>query len=146
MADTLTPKERSERMSRIRGKGTSPEMKLRRLVHSMGYRYRLHRADLPGKPDIVFPSRKSVIFMHGCFWHRHPDPECTLARLPKSRLDFWGEKLEANKKRDTRNRQRLREMGWRVLVVWECQLKDTDPVRERVRAFLDKKNDDEEER
>ena len=91
--DTLSPKERSERMSRIRGKDTKPELTVRRLVHGMGFRYRLHGKRLPGKPDMVFSARRKVIFVHGCFWHRHPDPGCPLARLPKSKLDFWRTKL-----------------------------------------------------
>ena len=122
MVDTLTKAERSERMSRVRGKDTKPELIVRRLVHGMGYRYRLHRRDLPGTPDLVLPSRKKAIFIHGCFWHRHPDPACKLARLPKSRLDFWKPKLEGNRRRDRENQARLRKLGWDVLVVWECQI------------------------
>lgn len=136
MADTLTRLERSERMSRIRGKDSASEMRLRRLIHGMGYRYRLHVKTLPGTPDLVFPSRKAVIFMHGCFWHRHQD--CRLARMPKSRIAFWREKLEANKWRDKETTSRLNELGWRVLVVWECQMKekDLDEVSNMVRRFL----------
>jgi DNA mismatch endonuclease (patch repair protein) len=100
----------------------------------MGFRYRLHSKVLPGKPDMVFAGRKAVIFMHGCFWHRHPG--CKLARMPKSRIDFWEEKLEANRQRDLRNQERLRKMGWRVLVVWECQLGDMNEVSRIVREFL----------
>lgn len=136
LADTLSPQERSKRMFLIRGTGTTPEMKLRRLVHGMGYRYRLHVRDLPGKPDLVFPSRHAVIFMHGCFWHRHKG--CSLARLPKSKLDFWGPKLEANRKRDSRNQRRLKDLGWRVLIVWECQMADVNRVSVLVREFLQK--------
>lgn len=135
--DTLSPRERSERMSRIRGKDSSPEMKLRRLVHGMGFRYRLHVRELPGKPDLVFPARRAVIFMHGCFWHRHDG--CKLARLPKSRLDFWVEKLEANRRRDLCHRKQLLELGWSVLVVWECQLSDTANVSRIVREFLERR-------
>lgn len=116
-------------------------MKLRRLVHGMGYRYRLHVKELPGKPDLVFPSRHAVIFMHGCFWHRHKG--CKLARLPKSKLDFWKPKLEENKKRDLRNQWRLRDLRWRVLVVWECQIVDIDRVSVVVREFLEKQEDEE---
>ncbi|MGB4334419.1 MAG: very short patch repair endonuclease [Chromatiaceae bacterium] len=134
MADTLTPAQRSERMSRVRGKDTAPEMKLRRLIHGMGYRYRLHVGDLPGKPDLVFPSRHALIFMHGCFWHRHAN--CKLARLPKSKLDFWETKLEQNRQRDLGYRERLRAMGWRVLIVWECELHNLDHVSRVVREFL----------
>lgn len=126
-------------MSLIRGTGSAPEMKLRRLVHRMGFRYRLHVKELPGKPDLVFPSRCAVIFMHGCFWHRHKD--CTLARLPKSKLEFWKPKLEANSKRDLRNQRQLEVLGWRVLVVWECEMADTERVSAVVREFLRRQED-----
>lgn len=99
VADTLSPADRSARMSKVRGKDTKPELIARRMLHAMGYRYRLQAKDLPGRPDIVFRRRRKVIFVHGCFWHRHPDPECKLARLPKSRLDFWLPKLERNRER-----------------------------------------------
>ena len=136
MIDTLSPRERSERMSRVRGANTKPELRVRRLVHGMGYRYRLHRRTLPGTPDLVFPSRRKVIFVHGCFWHRHPDPKCPLARLPKSRLEFWRPKLEGNRERDVRNRERLREIGWEPLVIWECRLRDESGLRREIRDFL----------
>ena len=137
MTDTLTRQERSERMSRIRGKDSVSEMRLRRLIHGMGYRYRLHVRSLPGTPDLVFPARKAVIFMHGCFWHRHQG--CRLARMPKSKVALWQEKLEANKLRDEENMGRLNELGWRVLVIWECQMqeKDLNEVSNVVRRFLD---------
>jgi DNA mismatch endonuclease (patch repair protein) len=122
-------------MGLVRGKDTKPELIVRRLVHSMGYRYRLHRSDLPGCPDMVFSRYKSVIFVHGCFWHRHGD--CPLTRWPKSRLDFWVPKLESNKMRDMANQAKLREMGWRVLVVWECQLGDKDTLARRIKSFLE---------
>lgn len=136
MTDTLTRQERSERMSRIRGKDSASEMRLRRLIHGMGFRYRLHVKNLPGTPDLVFPARKAVIFMHGCFWHRHQG--CRLARMPKSRIAFWREKLEANRRRDGENVSRLNELGWRVLVIWECQMqeKDLNEVSNVVRRFL----------
>lgn len=137
MTDTLSQKERSKRMSLIRGTGSAPEMKLRRLVHRMGFRYRLHVKELPGKPDLVFPSRCAVIFMHGCFWHRHKG--CKLARLPKSKLEFWKPKLEANRKRDLRNQRQLKALGWRVLIVWECEMADIEGVSEIVREFLGQK-------
>lgn len=137
MTDTLSPKERSKRMSLIRGTGSAPEMKLRRLVHRMGFRYRLHVKELPGKPDLVFPSRCAVIFMHGCFWHRHKG--CKLARLPKSKLEFWKPKLEANRVRDFRNQQQLKALGWRVLVVWECEMDDIERVSAIVGKFLRQK-------
>jgi len=136
MTDTLTPAERSERMSRIRSKGTKPEMIVRRLVHGMGYRYRLHRRDLPGIPDLVFPRLKKVIFVHGCFWHRHPDPQCKLARLPKSRLDFWKPKLEANKRRDLENIDKLSDLGWTNLIVWECDIGNKEQLKNKITSFL----------
>lgn len=123
-------------MSRVRNRDTKPELLVRRLVHGMGYRYRLHRRDLPGKPDLVFPARRKVIFVHGCFWHRHPDPACSLARLPKSKLDFWGPKLEKNRKRDESNLALLAELGWKILEVWECQTKNREDLQTRVREFL----------
>jgi len=134
VTDTLSPNERSKRMSLIRGKDSSPELKLRRLVHGMGFRYRLHVKDLPGKPDLVFPSRRAVIFMHGCFWHRHPG--CKLARMPKSKLDFWRPKLEGNRERDLRNQEMLKKLGWHVLVIWECEMKNIEKVSNKVREFL----------
>lgn len=136
--DTLTSKQRSERMSRVRGANTKPEWIVRRLVHGMGYRYRLHSLDLPGKPDLVFAGRRKILFVHGCFWHRHSDPKCPLARLPKSRLDFWLPKLEGNRKRDRRDEKRLRDLGWGVMVVWECQLKNENRLAARVGRFLEK--------
>lgn len=134
--DTLTREQRSERMSHVRGADTKPEMIVRRLAHGLGYRYRLHRRGLPGRPDMVFPGRRKVIFVHGCFWHRHPDSACALARLPKSRLDFWRAKLEGNRARDERNEARLVEMGWGVLVIWECQLRDRGALEKKIRGFL----------
>ena len=122
-------------MSRIRSKDTEPEMTVRRMVHAMGFRYRLHQCQLPGTPDLVFPGRKKVIFIHGCFWHRHAK-RCPLTRLPKSRLDFWLPKLEKNRLRDDQNRRRLRAAGWRVLTLWECQLRKMDLIRLRVMTFL----------
>ncbi len=122
-------------MSRVRGKNTKPEMAVRRLIHGMGYRYRLHAADLPGRPDLVFRKRKKVIFVHGCFWHRHPG--CKLTRTPKSRVQFWRNKLEANHERDLRNQEKLRADGWKVLVVWECEIGETEALKTRVRVFLE---------
>lgn len=135
--DTLTPVERSERMSKVRSTDTELEMLVRRLVHRMGYRYRLHRNDLPGKPDLVFAGRRKVIFIHGCFWHRHDDPACRLARLPKSRLDFWLPKLSANAERDAKTQARLEESGWRVMTIWECQVRDTEALKRKISEFLE---------
>lgn len=135
--DTLSPTERSARMARVKGKGSSAEMTVRRLVHRLGYRYRLHGGKLPGRPDLVFPGRKKVIFVHGCFWHRHPDPDCKLARLPKSRHEFWIPKLEGNRARDLRQLEALEALGWRALVLWECGLKDEAFLENEIRTFLD---------
>lgn len=135
--DTLTPQERSERMGKVRSADTRPEMVVRRLVHGMGYRYRLHSKDLPGKPDLVLPGRRKVIFVHGCFWHRHGDPGCRLARWPKSRLDFWVPKLTANEERDAKVQARLGELGWDVMTIWECQVRDTEALKRRISEFLD---------
>lgn len=131
--DTLTPSERSERMSRIRSRDTKPEMAVRRLVFSMGFRYRL-QGRLPGRPDLVFSGRRKVIFVHGCFWHLHAG--CPQCRVPKSRLEFWLPKLEANRKRDEENQTQLRELGWATLVIWECELKDSVRLTSRIRKFL----------
>lgn len=120
MVDFLTPAQRSERMSRIRGKDSRPELALRRVLHRLGLRYRLHATDLPGKPDLVFPRYKAVVFVHGCFWHRHDG--CKIATTPKSNTPFWVEKFEKNKARDSRVAAALRNIGWRVFVVWECDL------------------------
>lgn len=137
MTDTLKPAERSERMRRVRGKNTGPELMVRRLVHGLGYRFRLHRKDLPGSPDLVFPRLRSVIFVHGCFWHRHDDPECRLARLPKSRLDFWEPKLTANRLRDVRKQAALAATGWRILIVWECDLRNKEQLENKLKVFLE---------
>jgi DNA mismatch endonuclease (patch repair protein) len=134
--DTLSPLERSERMSRVRSKHTKPELVVRSLIHSLGYRYRLHVAALPGTPDLAFPGRRKVIFVHGCFWHRH-GARCPLTRLPKSKLDYWRPKFQQNKKRDEKNRKRLRSAGWESLVIWECQLKDSETLVKRITAFLE---------
>lgn len=141
MADTMSPKERSQRMALVRSVDTKPEMAVRRLVHSMGYRYRLHCRDLPGKPDLVFRQRHAVVFVHGCFWHRHEG--CSLARLPKSKVEFWAAKLEGNRDRDARKVAALNEAGWRVFVVWECELKDKEVLAQRLRRFLDERGADE---
>jgi DNA mismatch endonuclease (patch repair protein) len=137
VVDSLTPKERSEIMARVRAKNTRPELRVRKLVFALGYRYRLHDRKLPGCPDLVFGRRRKVIFVHGCFWHRHK--RCALARLPKSRLDFWLPKLEGNKSRDQRNRRALARRGWKVLTIWECQLRDAERLNDKIRRFLDAK-------
>jgi len=134
--DTLTPQQRSERMSRVRSRNSKPELLVRRIAHALGYRFRLHRRDLPGTPDLVFPSRRKVIFVHGCFWHSHADPACKLARMPKSRLDFWTAKLESNKRRDEKNSDQLHHLGWESGVIWECQTRDREALRVQIMEFL----------
>ncbi len=131
--DTLTPEQRSAQMAKVRSKDTKPEMFVRRLVHRMGYRFRLHRRDLPGKPDLVFGPRKKVIFVHGCFWHGH---DCSFGRIPKSRVDFWETKIRTNRSRDEAHLARLEESGWRSLVIWECQLKKAKELENKIREFL----------
>jgi DNA mismatch endonuclease (patch repair protein) len=114
-----------------------PEITVRRLAHSLGYRFRLHRKDLPGKPDMVFPSRRAVIFVHGCFWHQHPDPDCKDARFPKSNTDYWRPKLLRNQARDKEHETALKALGWRVLVIWECQTKDEADLKKLLESFLE---------
>ena len=135
--DIMTARERSELMSRIRCKDTVPEMRVRRLVHGMGYRYRLHAKDLPGRPDLVFRARRKVIFVHGCFWHRHEG--CPDNRIPKSpeRREYWTNKLDGNVRRDRQHLSVLRQNGWEILVIWECETRYTDRVMERVQEFLE---------
>ncbi len=122
-------------MSRIRSRDTSPEMIVRRLVHSMGYRYRLHDANLPGKPDIVFPRLKRIIEVRGCFWHQHRG--CIDSHIPKSRLEYCGPKLERNRRRDEENGRKLSGLGWRVCVVWECEATATGKISKRLARFLE---------
>ena len=133
--DTLSPQERSQRMGLVRSKDTKPEITIRKLIYSLGYRYRLHVRRLPGNPDIVFFSRRSVVFVHGCFWHRHPG--CKNARLPKSRQDFWKPKLDANRERDLRHQRELRRLGWEYLVIWECEVRDLASIEARIVRFLE---------
>ena len=121
-------------MSRVRGRDTKPEMIVRRALHAMGYRFRLHRRDLPGSPDLVLPSRSVALFVHGCFWHRHSG--CRLASTPKTRTDFWLAKFQRNVARDAANEARLRELGWRVIVVWECETRSPISLEERLRKEL----------
>ena len=133
--DTLTPTERSVRMALVRSRDTQPELKVHKLLHAMGYRYRTHDRRLPGNPDIVFPRRRKIIFVHGCFWHRHKN--CPLARMPKSRVAFWREKLEGNRRRDGRVAAVLRRAGWSVATVWECQLANMERLARRLRRFME---------
>lgn len=138
MPDVLTAAQRSFNMSRIRGRDTRPELLLRRGLHGLGFRFRLHRKDLPGHPDMVFPAKQAVIFAHGCFWHGHSCPMC---RLPSTRTAFWDTKINSNQARDRKTSNALAETGWRVLVVWECALRGParltpETVFERCSAFL----------
>src|SRR3974390_1006468 len=136
MVDKLSPAERSRNMTSIRSKGMLPELAVRKLAHSLGFRFRLHRKDLPGKPDLVFPKYGAVIFVHGCFWHQHEDPGCLDGRPPKSNNGYWGPKLARNLERDARNRGELERQGWRVLAIWECETKKPDLVRRKIENFL----------
>jgi len=124
-------------MRAVKGKDTKPEIAVRRLVHGMGCRYRLHRKDLPGKRDLVFGPRKKAIFVHGCFWHQHSDDGCRGGRMPLTRSQYWRPKLERNKERDGRSVADLNRLGWDVLVVWECWLKDIGQTSVAIKAFLD---------
>jgi DNA mismatch endonuclease (patch repair protein) len=132
--DIVSPEKRSQMMAGIKGKNTKPEMLVRKLVHGMGFRFRLHRKDLPGSPDLVFPRLKKAIFVHGCFWHRHAG--CRFACTPKSNAQFWLDKLEGNKRRDVLALTALDALGWEVLVVWECEAHDLSALATRVSPFL----------
>ena len=135
MTDVLTPEQRRYCMSRIGGKDTQPELTIRRLIHSLGYRYRLHVKRLPGSPDLVFPNRQKVIFVHGCFWHRH---QCRYGQVtPGTRRQFWEAKFQENTDRDARNRRQLLREGWDVLIVWECQTKRPERLIDRIIGFLE---------
>ena len=135
MTDKLSPERRSANMRNIRSKNTSPEMAVRRLVHGMGFRYRLHVPNLPGKPDLVFPRLRKIIEVRGCFWHQH-NRGCIDSRLPKSRVEYWAPKLAANQKRDKQNLKLLRKMGWLVLILWECEVEGpATPLK--LRRFLE---------
>lgn len=133
--DPLNAKQRSERMSRIRSKNTKPEMIVRRLVYHSGFRYRLHVKELPGKPDLVFTSRKKVIFVHGCFWHQHG---CNHYRMPHSKLDYWLPKLQRNVERDKEDIKLLESEGWAVLIAWECEVEKTEFIKQKILQFLTK--------
>ena len=139
MVDRLAPAVRSRNMAAIRSKDTQPEIRVRRILHAMGYRFRLHRRDLPGTPDIVFPARRKAIEVRGCWWHRHGDPACPNTAQPKTRPDFWSAKFAANIARDQRNEAALAEMGWRLLVIWECEIERYPGLPSRLRRFLGKK-------
>jgi DNA mismatch endonuclease, patch repair protein len=137
MADKLTASKRSRNMAAIRSRDMKPELAVRSLAHRMGYRFRLHRADLPGKPDLVFPKYRAAVFVHGCFWHQHEKPSCLDGRMPKSNLAYWGPKLDRNVKRDNENFARLEAEGWTVLVIWECRTKDGALLARVISSFME---------
>jgi DNA mismatch endonuclease (patch repair protein) len=135
--DRLSSAERSENMRRIRGKDTAPELVVRKLVSALGYRYSTHAEHLPGKPDLAFPRRKKAIFVHGCFWHCHPSVRCKDSRVPKSRTEYWTDKLDRNVARDKKRLTELRKLGWKAIVVWECQTeKALRKLTTRIERFL----------
>jgi DNA mismatch endonuclease (patch repair protein) len=134
--DTFPPEKRSDIMRRVHSTDTTPERKVRTLLHGLGYRFRLHRKDLPGKPDIVLPKRRAVVFVHGCFWHRHQD--CPRASTPMSRQEYWLPKFRRTIERDIKNQEELRKSGWNVVVVWECEIRDLEKLRERMSELISK--------
>ena len=133
--DTRTPEQRRHIMKSVGSKDTGPELAVRRLLHGMGYRYRLHRKDLPGRPDIVLGPRRKAIFVHGCFWHGH---DCPKGRLPKSRLDYWRPKVDKNRERDRTKEEQLKSLGWNVLTIWQCETKDLEALTARLQDFVEK--------
>jgi len=135
MTDRLSASARSKNMSLIKNKHTKPEMVVRKIVFSLGFRYRLHDRNLPGTPDLIFPRKRKLIFVNGCFWHMHEN--CVKFKLPASNREFWTLKLQGNRYRDDANLQKLTDLGWRVLIVWECELRDKDELREKLVSFLD---------
>lgn len=134
MTDHVNRGKRSLIMAAVHSKDTKPELTVRSLVHALGYRFRLHVASLPGKPDLVFPGRRKIIFVHGCFWHRHA--RCRYATSPKTRSDFWQEKFLTNVARDRRTRRELKKLGWSILTVWQCELKNPQKLEVRIEEFL----------
>ena len=132
--DIMTPEKRSRLMARIKGRDTRPELVVRRTAHAMGFRFRLHRRDLPGRPDLVFPKLRLALFVHGCFWHMHEG--CRHSRVPETNRDFWSEKLSGNASRDRRVQSQLEAAGWRVGIIWECQIAHETALRERLSALL----------
>ncbi len=138
MTDIFSKQKRSQIMSKISGKNTKPEITIRKIAHSLGYRFRLHKKDLPGKPDIVFPRYKKVIFVNGCFWHGHKN--CTRSKLPTTNKKFWKEKIEGNKKKDICNYRNLKKLDWDYLIIWQCEIKvgNRNKLENKIQKFLDK--------
>ncbi|WJO24163.1 very short patch repair endonuclease [Pseudomonas soli] len=134
MADRLSSQKRSWNMSRIKSRDTTPELAVRKVLYGMGYRYRLHSTAVPGKPDIVLKRFRAAIFVHGCFWHRHPG--CKFAYVPKSRVEFWKKKFEANVRRDETVKKQLSDLGWKSLTIWECETKSRETIEHLLRGFL----------
>lgn len=132
--DVFSRHERSRIMAGIKGKNTRPEIIVRSLLHRMGYRFRLHRTDLPGKPDIVLPRHRKIIFVHGCFWHGHKG--CPKSKRPQTNRKFWNRKLDGNIRRDAETLSDLRKLGWNVLIVWECEVKDVELMEEKLKSFM----------
>jgi DNA mismatch endonuclease (patch repair protein) len=137
MTDTLTPKKRSWNMSRIKGRDTAAELAVRKMLHAAGYRFRLHKKDLPGRPDIVLPKHKAVIFVHGCFWHSHG---CKDSGIPKTNTGFWAKKLEDNVRRDIKNQTLLKQQGWYVQVIWECEIRNAIRILSRLKSAIQSRN------
>jgi DNA mismatch endonuclease, patch repair protein len=133
--DSVNPERRSEIMGRVLHADTRPEIVVRRILHRMGYRFRLHRRDLPGKPDVTLPKWRTVVLIHGCFWHRHEG--CPNTRTPKSKIEFWTKKFDDNIRRDRIVREQLAALGWRVLTIWECELRDVSALTDRIKRFIE---------
>lgn len=133
MVDHITKEQRSRNMARVKNKNTTPELKVRKLLHKFGFRFRLHRKDLPGNPDIVLPRHHKIIFVHGCFWHGH---DCPRGKRPATREEFWDRKLDANIERDKFNQNALEELGWNIMVLWECEIKDTKELTKKLLDFM----------
>ncbi len=136
MTDIVSSHRRSEMMAGIKGRDTKPELAVRRIAHRLGLRFRLHRKDLPGRPDLVFPRHRLAVFVHGCFWHRHE--ECRYSYTPRSRVAFWMEKFAQNVARDRRDQEALQDLGWQVLVIWECETRDEETVRQYLQGWIER--------
>lgn len=143
MTDRVSEEIRSYIMSSVGNKDTGPELIVRKILYGLGYRYRLHRRDLPGSPDVVFQKRKKAIFVNGCFWHGH---ECRYGKLPKSKSDYWVGKIDNNQERDGKNIRLLEQLGWEVLVVWQCQLKDIESIKKQLMQFMKSEPNRKEQR